>query len=74
MRTVLFWVNIQQIVIISYRHLATTYWSHLQGSIQKRKPVTIAQNLYREEGGNDKFLVALCQLIGLMQVDGREEI
>ena len=72
MRTVHFWVNIQQIVIISYWRLRTTYWYHLQASIQKRKPVAIAQNLYSEEGGSDKFLVALCQPIGLMQVDGRE--
>jgi len=32
MRTVLFWVITQRVVIISYRRFGTTYWSLLQGS------------------------------------------
>jgi hypothetical protein len=32
MRTALFWVNRQRVVIISYRSFGTTYRSHLQGS------------------------------------------
>jgi hypothetical protein len=31
-RTALFWVIMQQVVVISYRHFGTTYWSHLQNS------------------------------------------
>ena len=36
LRTELFWVIVQQVVVISYRRLRTTYRSHPQGSrIQK---------------------------------------
>jgi hypothetical protein len=31
MRTALFWVIAQRVVVISYRRFATTYESHLQG-------------------------------------------
>jgi len=32
LRTVLFWVITQQVVVISYHHFGTTYRSHPQGS------------------------------------------
>jgi hypothetical protein len=31
-RTALFWVIRQQVVVISYRHFGTTFWSHVQNS------------------------------------------
>jgi len=32
MRPALFWVIKQRVVVISYRHLGTTYWSHEDGT------------------------------------------
>jgi len=32
LRTALFWVIMQRVVVISYHHSMTTYWSHPQGS------------------------------------------
>jgi len=31
LQTALFWVITQRVVVISYRHFGTNYWSHLQG-------------------------------------------
>jgi len=37
MKTALFWVITQRVVVIPYRHFRTNYWFHLQGSrIPKR--------------------------------------
>jgi len=41
MRSALFWVIAQRIVVISYRRFRTTYLSHLQGS---RNPETSVRN------------------------------
>jgi hypothetical protein len=30
-RTVLFWVITRRVVVISYQHFGTTYWSYLHG-------------------------------------------
>jgi len=49
MKTALFWVITQQVVVISYRYFGTTYQSHPQGSRIKRKPVVPVQSLYREK-------------------------
>jgi len=36
-RTALLWVIMQQLVLISYWHFGTTYWSHLHGSNTQKK-------------------------------------
>ena len=38
MRTALFWVIMQQVVIILYWHFGTTYQSHLQGPRKQKDP------------------------------------
>jgi len=45
MKTALFWVIMQQVVVISYRRFRTTYQSHPQGSRIQRKPVVSVQSL-----------------------------
>jgi hypothetical protein len=45
MRTVLFWVIAQQVVVIAYQHFGATYWSHLQEGTLKMGPVGFPEML-----------------------------
>jgi len=44
-RSVLFWVMMQRVVVISYRRLGTTYWTHHQGSRVARGCDRFLQNV-----------------------------
>jgi hypothetical protein len=54
MKTALFWVITQRVVVISYRRFGTTYWSHLQGSKSQEKefltPYNGTDRLFRNVG------------------------
>ena len=72
MRTALFWVITRWGVVIPYQHFGTTYRSLIQGSrIQKESWLSQYGVDIRKSVGNDKFSVAWCQPVGLMQVVGR---
>jgi hypothetical protein len=55
MGTVLFWVIVQQVVVISYQHFRTTYSSHLQGLRKKKKSLLSQYGVYRgKSAGSEK--------------------
>jgi hypothetical protein len=61
LRTELFWVVTQQVVVISYRRLGTTYRSHLQGpKIRKAEgfltPEYVTDRLSRNVGKKSPLL------------------
>jgi len=61
LRTALFLVITQQVVVISYRRLGTTYWSHPQRSrIQKESQMSQHRVYIGKSGGSDKFSVVWC--------------
>ena len=49
LRTALFWVITQPVVVISYRRFGTTYPPHLQGSRFFKKSYGKHQNIVREK-------------------------
>ena len=73
LRTVPICVIMQQVIVIPYRCFGTTYWSHLQGPrIQKESSLSKYGVIIGKSVASDKFSVAWCQPIGLMQLAGKE--
>ena len=72
-RTVLFWVIMQQLAVTSYQCFGTACCSYLQGSrIQKESWSPWYRVYVGKSVGSDMFSVVWCQPVGLMQVEGRE--
>jgi hypothetical protein len=46
MRTALFWLVTQRVVVISYRHFEISYRSHLQGFLPILRPETSVRNYH----------------------------
>jgi len=72
MRTALFRVITNRVVVISSRHLGITYRSHFQRSRIQQESRLYTVYVKKSVGG-DKFSVTWWQAVWLMQVVGRME-